>query len=138
MPVKQDYDCVILVGDLNYRINGCLGSIIAAINRNMYEDLLFNDQLIFEFKTGRVTGFNEGKIMFAPTYKRQPGSNKNVSLKRNPSWTDRILFKHNAETCQLVQKSYDSNNLVTLSDHRPVFSQFVLQYNLEQEKTNFE
>lgn len=129
---------MILVGDLNYRVNGCLGSVIAAINRNMYDDLLFNDQLIFEFKTGRVTGFQEGRILFAPTYKRAPGTNDKVSVKRNPSWTDRILFNHNADTCELVQKSYESNNLITLSDHRPVFSQFLLKFKRNEDKINFE
>jgi hypothetical protein len=44
-------------------------------------------------KTGRLTGFSEGKIKFAPTYKRRPGANDVISMKRNPSWTDRILFR---------------------------------------------
>lgn len=129
--LASEYDCVILVGDLNYRINGCLKSVIAAIEKNMFEDLMFNDQLRFDMKTGRVPGFTEGPIKFAPTYKRKVGVNNEISLKRNPSWTDRILYKFNAETCDLTQKSYDSNNLLTLSDHRPVFSQFVLRYRLK-------
>jgi hypothetical protein len=85
-------DCVILVGDLNYRLNGHLKSIIEAIKLNLFDDLLFNDQLIFEMKTGRLRGFTEGKIKFAPTYKRKPGINNEISVKRNPSWTDRILY----------------------------------------------
>jgi hypothetical protein len=44
-------------------------------------------------KTGRLTGFTEGKIKFAPTYKRRPGANDVISTKRNPSWTDRILYR---------------------------------------------
>ena len=47
-------------------------------------------------------------------------------MKRNPSWTDRILYSCNCQKdeseCDLVLKSYDSNNLVMLSDHRPVFA----------------
>ena len=119
---------MILVGDLNYRLNGNLQSVLTAIEKNMFEDLLFNDQLIFEMKIGNSNGFKEGKIMFAPTYKRKPGKNCEISTKRNPSWTDRILFRFNEDTCTLHQKSYDSNNLITLSDHRPVFSQFLLRY----------
>jgi hypothetical protein len=117
-----------MTGDLNYRINGFQLSILAAIEKNLFEDLLFQDQLIFEMKIGRVAGFKEGKIYFAPTYKRKPGGNTEISKKRNPSWTDRILYSFNEEKCTLTQKSYDSNNNVTLSDHRPVFSQFLLRY----------
>lgn len=96
----------------------------------MFEDLMFNDQLRFEMKTGRVIGFTEGSVQFAPTYKRKPNCNDKISTKRNPSWTDRILFKYDASKCELMQKSYDSNNLVSMSDHRPVFSQFLLKYRL--------
>lgn len=88
----------------------------------MYVDLLYNDQLCFEMKIGRIKGFYEGKIRFAPTYKRRPNKNTELSFKRNPAWTDRILYKYNENECLLIQKSYDSNNLVMLSDHRPVFS----------------
>jgi inositol-1,4,5-trisphosphate 5-phosphatase len=88
----------------------------------MYLDLLHNDQLNFEMKIGRIKGFYEGKIRFAPTYKRKPKNNNELSFKRNPAWTDRILYKYNENECLLIQKSYDSNNQVTLSDHRPVFS----------------
>ncbi len=80
------------MGDLNYRLTGHLKTIIEAIKLNMFEDLLFNDQLIFEMKTGRIKGFTEGKIKFAPTYKRKPGKNDEISVKRNPSWTDRIIY----------------------------------------------
>lgn len=49
----------------------------------------------------------EGKIEFAPTFKRKPNDNKAYGMKRNPSWTDRILYKcncfrekgENVETC---------------------------------------
>lgn len=76
--------------------------------------------------------FDEGQIMFAPTYKRKAGlkHNQELSVKRNPSWTDRILFKAGQE---LTLDCYDSNNLVCLSDHRPVFAQFTLKYKLEEE-----
>ena len=65
----------------------------------------------------------EGKIEFAPTFKRKPNDNRAYSIKRNPSWTDRILYKCNCsketgettetchpENCRLKLKSYDSNN----------------------------
>ena len=41
---------------------------------------------------------------------------------RNPGWTDRILYRG----CLQIQL-YDSNNLIGLSDHRPVYAQFTVQ-----------
>jgi hypothetical protein len=68
----------------------------------MYVDLLHNDQLCFEMKIGRIKGFHEGKIRFAPTYKRKPKINTELSFKRNPAWTDRILYKYNEKECLLI------------------------------------
>ncbi len=93
----------------------------------MYEVLLDNDQLLIERKIGRIAhNFKEGEICFAPTYKAlkyQDGYN----WTRIPGWTDRILY-YSKEESALVQYSYDSNNLLKLSDHRPVFSQFEFNY----------
>lgn len=123
------YDALIVLGDFNYRVNGNLSAICEAMKQNMFEVLHSNDQLFFEMKIGRVgVGFKEGKIRFAPTYKRIRGSNEGYKLKRIPSWTDRIVYQHNAESCVFLQKSYDAQNLVTMSDHRPVFSQFLLTF----------
>lgn len=41
-----------------------------------------------------------------------------------------MLFAFNDSTCELSQKVYDSNNSVTLSDHRPVFAQFLLTFDI--------
>ena len=51
------------------------------------------DQLHIERALGNIpTFFKEGQIAFAPTFKRKPHDNLTYGLKRNPSWTDRILF----------------------------------------------
>ena len=61
---------------------------------------MFNDQLYFEMKIGSVLkGFKEGKIYFAPTFKRLKKDNSALNLGSVPSWTDRILFKSNESTC---------------------------------------
>ena len=39
---------------------------------------------------------------------------------------------------RLSLKAYDSNNLVNLSDHRPVFAQFLLQIDLESHESEAE
>lgn len=119
---------MIWLGDLNYRINGVIGAVVHAMKKNMFEVLLDNDQFLIEKKIGRVAQgpYMEGKISFAPTYKLNKGIDSyNVSA-RVPGWTDRVIFA-SRENC-LLQKSYDSNNNLKISDHRPVFSQFELSY----------
>jgi hypothetical protein len=93
------------------------------MKQDLYDLLFNNDQLYMEMQLGHIPKIlQEGKIEFAPTFKRRPKINTEFGLKRLPSWTDRILFGFNKESCKMMQKSYDSNNLVSLSDHRPVFS----------------
>jgi len=92
----------------------------------MFEVLKFNDQFYLERKLGRIArGFQEGDVEFAPTFKRLFNS-FDYNAKRIPSWTDRIIFYKTNDN--LIQKSYDSNNLIGMSDHKPVFSQFLLKY----------
>jgi len=120
-------DAIIWIGDLNYRINGTIGAVLFTIKRNMYEVLLDNDQLNIERKIGRLGDhMQEGPIHFAPTYKLKQGTDMYNASARIPSWTDRVLFASRSD--YLTQKSYDSNNLLKHSDHRPVFSQFELRY----------
>jgi hypothetical protein len=40
---ENTFDCIIWLGDLNYRINGYIGPIAHAMQKNMYEVLLDND-----------------------------------------------------------------------------------------------
>jgi hypothetical protein len=116
---------LIFMGDFNYRINGNPKSVIELMKQDLYDVLRYNDQLFIEMKIGTVpTCLKEGVIEFAPTYKRRVGSNTEYAVSRVPAWTDRVLFAYNSQKCELTQKIYDSNNHVTLSDHRPVFAQF--------------
>jgi hypothetical protein len=91
--------------------------------QDYYDVLTYNDQLYLEMQLGNIPKWlKEGKIEFAPTFKRKPNDNYSYNTKRNPSWTDRILHYHNFKVCTLTLKSYDCNNTVNLSDHRPVFA----------------
>lgn len=85
----------------------------------------------------RFYSFREGKIdNFAPTYKvNKKGKyyDKYSLKKRNPGWTDRIIWRTKKYVKDgeqpkntLVQVNYDSNNDFHHSDHRPVFAQFIL------------
>lgn len=94
----------------------------------MYEVLLDNDQLNIERKIGRIAQiFKEGEILFPPTYKLLKHDDA-YNTSRIPSWTDRILYYSKIDDA-LKQYSYDANNLLKISDHRPVFSQF--EYHFE-------
>lgn len=116
------FDCVVLFGDLNYRIFGRWNEIHDLVQNKERLVLLKKDELKSEMRSGRTAfGFKEGEIKFQPTYKLKNGS---YERKRIPSWTDRILIKDNAGL--LTQQSYSMvpNNY---SDHFPVFSQFIIQ-----------
>lgn len=84
-------------------------------------------QLRIERESGRVfSGWKEGKIYFAPTYKYSNNSDsysgENVTSKskrRTPAWCDRILWRGNG-IAQLFYIRGESK----LSDHRPVFAVF--------------
>ena len=98
----------------------------------MYEVLRFNDQFSFEKCVGQVAyHFKEGEISFAPTYKIKHDSDV-YTMKRIPGWTDRIIY-FSRDPKMLVQKSYDANNTVKMSDHRPVFAQFELMFEYDYE-----
>lgn len=118
---------MVWLGDFNYRITATNSNIVHLLIQNdMWEVLRSNDQLEIEKKLKRVGfGYSEGEILFAPTFKFKTGSDT-YSQKRNSSWTDRILFRSNDALLKLA--NYDSNNLLKISDHRPVFAQFLLKF----------
>ena len=124
-------EILIFLGDLNYRINGFKPSIMQCIGQDRYDLLIQSEQLLIEKQLGNIpTQFQEGEIAFAPTFKRAPYDNTTFKLKRNPAWTDRILYYAEHGLQQLKLEAYDANNLVSLSDHRPVFAQFHLYVNM--------
>ena len=66
----------------------------------------------------------ESDIFFNPTYKYAKKTNNYNLLKREPSWTDRILFKENKFIRSIL---YDRIN-IHYSDHMPIFSLFEINY----------
>ena len=66
----------------------------------------------------------ESNILFYPTYKYAKGNDNYNILKREPSWTDRILFKENNLIKSII---YDRIN-INHSDHKPIFSLFEINY----------
>lgn len=88
---KSDY--LILIGDLNYRIDLTYEEAIDGIQKLDINKLIENDQLKKEMKN-RLSFYNEADIEFLPSYKFDPNSDiYDTSPKhRVPSYTDRVLF----------------------------------------------
>lgn len=131
------HDYVIWIGDLNFRTDHPTGSsptseeIVATlqkIEKDKYNNLLRHDQLNAVRETGEAfSEFTESEIRFPPTYKFLIGGDE-YDIKRKPSWTDRILYKVNANnyeniTLRAKVESYNHIPHYTVSDHKPVVAQ---------------
>ncbi|KAF0881658.1 phosphatidylinositol 4,5-bisphosphate 5-phosphatase A isoform X1 [Crocuta crocuta] len=139
-----DHDLVFWFGDLNFRIESYdLHFVKFAIDSDQLHQLWEKDQLNMAKNTWPILkGFQEGPLNFAPTFKFDVGTNKydTSAKKRKPAWTDRILWKVKApgvgpspsgresHRLQVTQHSYRSHMEYTVSDHKPVAAQFVLQF----------
>ncbi|XP_071471480.1 phosphatidylinositol 4,5-bisphosphate 5-phosphatase A isoform X5 [Marmota flaviventris] len=139
-----DHDLVFWFGDLNFRIESFdLHFVKFAIDSDQLHQLWEKDQLNMAKNTWPILkGFQEGPLNFAPTFKFDVGTNKydTSAKKRKPAWTDRILWKVKApgggpspsgresHRLQVTQHSYRSHMEYTVSDHKPVAAQFVLQF----------
>ena len=86
------------------------------IKKGEYEEIADQDQL-YNDRLRKGGLFREGDYsLFAPTFKI--GKQENYSTQRAPAWTDRIIYSGTS----LKLMNYDSNNLIKISDHRPVFA----------------
>ena len=132
----KSLDFVVLMGDLNYRLN----NLNINMDKIQSEHLFFltYDQLKNEKDINRLNlcGFKEGEINFKPTFKYWNNTNNyqyidTHKIDQAPAWTDRILFKKN-ETCinilDVKQDKYDSMQNIIMSDHKPVYSYFTLNF----------
>jgi len=124
-----DHDRVIWLGDLNYRIALSYSEAKKLVEANDWGTLFEKDQLKTEKESGVFRGWNEGKILFAPTYKYSWNSDnyagEDVTSKkkrRTPAWCDRILWYGEG----IVQLSYIRGES-KFSDHRPVCSAFIVE-----------
>ncbi|VDO35997.1 unnamed protein product [Onchocerca flexuosa] len=125
---SSDENNIIWLGDFNWRVDQLtfqeMIMKLAELNPDDYMDKLINkfDQLKRAQRNGQAfMNYNEEKIHFAPTYRLMVGSSY-YDQERVPSWCDRILFKGKSLRCE----RYESNRMVTLSDHFPVYAHFIL------------
>eukprot|EP00985_Skeletonema_marinoi_P024753 scaffold17526_cov168-Skeletonema_marinoi.AAC.1 len=135
-PLIDVFDKVFWFGDLNFRVYGTREVVDGMLESHMHDALLCNDQLTMLMRFNRVfSGFSEGPLNFFPTYKFDHDSDHYDSSQRRrvPSWTDRILYKKDANTQVL---SYCSQPEIKISDHRPVYATFGSRIQYDIAKTN--
>jgi inositol-1,4,5-trisphosphate 5-phosphatase len=128
------HDYVFWFGDLNFRLQGDEPpeDIRAMVNQEKFSDLLRKDQLMLVMCENKAfSQLVERSPQFPPTFKFVPGTN-DYDMKRRPAWCDRILYKNKPKslknvTLEMEQMSYKSHPNYTLSDHKPVTSEFKIK-----------
>ncbi|KAK9271830.1 hypothetical protein L1049_002195 [Liquidambar formosana] len=135
-----DHDRVLWLGDLNYRVALSYEETRVLLEDNDWDTLLEKDQLNIEREAGRVfSGWNEGRIFFAPTYKYSHNSDsyagetvKSKKKRRTPAWCDRILWRGSG----IEQLSYIRGES-RFSDHRPVCAVFAVEVEMSTKSAKF-
>ncbi|KAF5384264.1 hypothetical protein D9615_003431 [Tricholomella constricta] len=132
-----------LWSDLNYRIDLSDDDVRHVLSADMWEErfetLLRYDQLKKAIRNGKAfIGFSEYPITHLPTYRFNHSllmDDLGYDIKRKPAWTDRILHMV-APTANVQQLSYTSHPHITMSDHRPVAADFVVDLNLYDKESH--
>lgn len=118
-------DVSFFFGDTNYRLSAAREQAEQLILARDWMKLHKHDQLLSQIQkipSFCLSKFQEGPLLFAPTYKYDRGSNlyDTSDKKRVPSWCDRILFRGK----NIIVKDYNSIMQATCSDHKPVFGYY--------------
>ncbi|CAE6438630.1 unnamed protein product [Rhizoctonia solani] len=131
-----DSHVAFFMGDFNYRIDLLDDEIRAFLDDPNDKDLsalLKFDQLNVQQHLGKAfSGMIEGPIKFKPTYRCLIGKKEGHywDAKRRPAWTDRVLYltsRGKETTVRLVKDSYKSHPTISLSDHKPVSADFIVE-----------
>nr|KAF6295864.1 inositol polyphosphate-5-phosphatase K [Myotis myotis] len=129
---------------MNFRIEDFgLHFVREAVKSQCYSELWEKDQLSIAKRCDTLLReFQEGPLLFPPTYKFDKNSNNydTSEKKRKPAWTDRILWRlkrqPHTDSCtprrpaphlSLSLRSYTSHMMYTISDHKPVTGTFDLE-----------
>ena len=121
----EDYDFVIISGDLNYRLNlENKNNIKEIMKKNDPQILWDKDQLTEDIKQDNK--LKEGIINFMPTYKYKENKDE-FDYERIPGWTDRILFR-SKKMYDIMLCEYNSIQNIFLSDHKPVYAVFKINF----------
>lgn len=120
--LKDRFDHVLWMGNLNYRIKGTRSTVMRLLDKVCFGDLRVSDQLSQAHTQGNIfVGYSEGPLNFLPTFKYDIGFQRfdTSSELVVPSWTDRILWTISEEIYLLA---YDTDDEMTLTHHRPVWA----------------
>ncbi|KAJ3560511.1 hypothetical protein NP233_g10791 [Leucocoprinus birnbaumii] len=130
-------DVLFWMGDLNYRVDIPDQEFRRLLAEKDWDErlevLIRYDQLKKSMSTAKAfDGFHEHPIAHLPSYRFSPGLGMDelgYDQKRRPAWTDRILYVSNT-LCSVEQQSYDSYPQITMSDHRPVAADFLVDFDV--------
>ncbi|XP_063238865.1 inositol polyphosphate 5-phosphatase K-like isoform X2 [Bacillus rossius redtenbacheri] len=128
------HDYVFWIGDMNFRLleGPSATEIDELVGRGELTRLLAKDQLRYVMAMGEAFGELEEPLpTFPPTYKFEFHTSL-YDLRRRPSWTDRMLYKVNANvyeniTLKVEQLLYRSIDSYTQSDHKPVVGEYIVK-----------
>ena len=115
-------DINFFMGDLNFRFNRTFQQHAADVLKSPELVPKLDQMMIARRDFAVFPGYEEKKIEFMPTYKREKNTNNFVN-KNNQcmSYTDRIMIKNNSNCPMLIQE-YGCHENYWGSDHRPVFT----------------
>jgi hypothetical protein len=125
---KSDY--IVLMGDLNYRIDLPRNEVLRLIKEQKYGILLEKDQLRkIQRENSDFASFKEAEIRFAPTYKFDIGLEvyDTSEKQRIPSYTDRVLIACREGVADASVEDYRSVN-DHQSDHEPLFCRVAVPF----------
>jgi len=134
----DQHDHIFWMGDTNMRLHWGkaggmpLGQAAQRIRDLKLGELLSLDQLNMSRRSGiAFTGFEEGRILFMPTYKwRKNHEELDMRDKRHvPAWTDRILYQALVpQKLKAESTVYNIHLGLQQSDHRPVYGCYVMPW----------
>lgn len=118
----KDHDFQFLFGDLNFRIDLDMNTVLNYIRNGDLDSLAREDQLNKKKSISfELMEMIEAPLKFEPTYKYVVGSSEyDTKKKRVPSWCDRILFRRSESINVLDYNKVD----YTQSDHKPIYGIF--------------
>lgn len=129
--IHHEFDHLIWLGDLNYRIEMSRDEIISKVQQNDLESLTKRDQLFEEMKLENCfVDFEEMEIRFTPTYRYNRGDRTFSEEKmREPAWCDRVLYK-SIKSSFITPLTYNACHDLVTSDHSPVSATFSISIGL--------
>jgi len=126
---KHESDVIIVVGDMNFRIDQERRAVCNATRLGASDSLLAGDQLfkLLKIHTHWLAGWREAaEPSFLPTYKLKTiGKGYDFASGRLPAFTDRILIRSDT---RLVVHTLEYTRMETNggSDHSPIFARIMI------------